>query len=35
MGTSKGVDFNYHHNVLLSNDTTFTQYYDSVKNRYN
>jgi hypothetical protein len=26
-----GVEFNYHHNVLITNNTTFEQYYNKVK----
>jgi hypothetical protein len=29
--TNDGGEFSYHHNVLLTNDTSFEEYYDSVK----
>ena len=27
-----GRDFSFHHNILITNDTTFIEYYDKVKN---
>jgi len=30
-----GQEFNFHHNILLTNNTTFEQYYDKVKNIIN
>jgi len=30
-GMVDGTEFNYHHNVLMTNATTFEQYYNSVK----
>jgi hypothetical protein len=32
---AEGQEFNYHHNILLTNNTTFEQYYDKVKNIIN
>ena len=30
-----GQEFNFHHNILLTNNTTFEQYYNKVKNIIN
>jgi len=30
-----GVEFSFHHNVLITNDTLFIEYYNQVKDRLN
>lgn len=27
----RGIDFTYHHNILVNNQTTFEDYYNSIK----
>jgi hypothetical protein len=31
VGNYKGIEFTYHHNILVNHNTTFVEYYDAVK----
>ena len=35
IGNFKGVEFTYHHNILVNNETSFDDYYNSIKGHIN